>query len=146
MRSVAQETYLDCSLEKALADDNHRMLLFKLQIKVVELTEKLTSNIFNNFKNLVNFHIEENFNKVKSIVFAFRNKTESEIGFSLLKRHFENLGCYEEDLRPNMEISFVHKIKIDKSCKILSPTFLVNDFFCKENRNINDNVEYFIVQ
>ncbi len=47
MRSVAQETYLDCSLEKALSDDNHRMLLFKLQIKVVELTEKLTSNIFN---------------------------------------------------------------------------------------------------
>ena len=49
MRSVAQETYLDCSLEKALADDNYRMMLFKLQIKVAELAEKLTSILFNYF-------------------------------------------------------------------------------------------------
>ena len=94
----------------------------------------------------MNFHVEENYDKVKSIVFAFRNKTESEIGFCLLKRHFEDLECYEENPRLNMEICFVHKIKIKGNCRILCPTFLVYDFFCKENRNINDNVEYFIVQ
>jgi hypothetical protein len=45
MRSVAQDTNLEISLEKALIDEYQRKFLFKLENKIIEILEILKSRI-----------------------------------------------------------------------------------------------------
>jgi hypothetical protein len=90
--------------------------------------------------------------KINSIIFGFRNKSEFELALTLIRRFFEDPECpecshgFSVSESESDEKCFEYRIKIGRDSRILSPTFFLSDFFCKEMRLCNDIVEYFIVK